>query len=407
MDGSHKAELVVAGAAATAEVTATVASTHAAIQRRIAKTLPPVAPLLLMQRAHAQAIYSAVRFGARLVQAAATVTARQLERRQPTPPAAVTHGFFAAISCAFGDHLAASVPSLAPTMGIFHDGRPVAATPRDLRQAFGPGPGRLVVFLHGLGDTERGWSARGSLPELVDGTGRHTALRLRYNSGLHISENGELLAELLQQLRWAWPTPVSEIMFVGHSMGGLVVRSACETARRMDHDWRHLVTNVFYLGAPHHGSGVERVAAAALGGLSRIPEARPFVELANRRSAGIKDLRYGSVVPEDWAGHPDRRDERQHVDVPLLPTARHHQVGATILPSGLAFADPWIGDVMVPLASALADRPRAGRQPFPQDDSHVIRGVSHPGLAGHPRTEDLLAGHLAGHPAAQRDRAQR
>jgi len=394
MDASHKADLVAAGAAATAEVTATVADTHAAIQRRIAKTLPPAAPLLLLPRAHARAIYSVVRFGARLVQVAATVTARQLERRQPTPPAALTHGFFAGISCAFGDHLASSVPSLAPTMGIFHEGRPVSANPRDLRQAFGSAPGRLVIFLHGLGDTERGWSARGRLPELVEGTGRHTALCLRYNSGLHISDNGELLSRLLQQLLWAWPTPVSDIMFVGHSMGGLVARSACEVARRLDHDWLGLVSHVFYLGTPHHGSGVERVAATALGGLSRIPEARPFVALANRRSAGIKDLRYGSVVPEDWHGHPDGRDERQHRDVPLLPTARHHQVGATILPPGLAFADPWIGDVMVPLASALADRPRAGRRPFPQDDSHVIRGVSHPGLAGHPRTEDLLAEQL-------------
>lgn len=396
MEASHTAAVVAASAGAAAEVTATVAGTHDAIQQRIAKALPPVAPLLLVQRAHAQAIYSVVRFGARFVQAAATFTSRQLERRKPEPVAAVTHGFFAAISCAFGDHMAASVPSLAPTMGIFHEGRPVAATPRDLRQAFGPAPGRLVVFLHGLGDTERGWSSRGTLPELVDRAGGHTALLLRYNSGLHISDNGELLAELLQTLLWAWPTPVSEIILVGHSMGGLVARSACETARRRDHDWGGLVTHVFYLGAPHRGSGVERVAAVALDGLSRIPEARPFVALGNRRSAGIKDLRFGSLVPEDWAGHPDRREEQQHVDVPLLPSARHHQIGATILPSRLAFADPWVGDVMVPLSSALADRPAHNRRPLPQDDSHVVRGVSHPKLLGHPRTQELLAQRLGG-----------
>ncbi len=47
------------------------------------------------------------------------------------------------------------------------------------------------------------------------------------NTGLHISDNGRRLAELLDRLDGCWPVPVEEILLVGHSMGGLINRSAC------------------------------------------------------------------------------------------------------------------------------------------------------------------------------------
>ena len=39
---------------------------------------------------------------------------------------------------------------------------------------------------------------------------------------------------------------------------------------------------------------------------------RPWAEMVNARSVGIKDLRHGAVAEEDWHGHdPDEPGDRQ------------------------------------------------------------------------------------------------
>src|SRR5262245_4977469 len=91
---------------------------------------------------------------------------------------------------------------------------------------------RLAVLVHGLMTTEVVWRMPdgedyGSL--LARDLG-YTPFYVRFNSGLHISENGEALDALLEQLVGAYPQPVEEIALIGHSMGGLVIRSACHAA---------------------------------------------------------------------------------------------------------------------------------------------------------------------------------
>ena len=53
-----------------------------------------------------------------------------------------------------------------------------------------------------------------------------TPIYLLYNSGRHVSTNGQDLSELLEKLLAQWPVPVEELVIVAHSMGGLVARSA-------------------------------------------------------------------------------------------------------------------------------------------------------------------------------------
>ena len=97
---------------------------------------------------------------------------------------------------------------------------------------------------------------------------------------------------------------MGEIALIGHSMGGLVARSACHYAPAGA--WRERVRHVFMLGAPHKGAPLELAANAACHALSRLPETRPFAradQAAQRRRQG---LGYGYVVDEDWEGHdPD------------------------------------------------------------------------------------------------------
>jgi len=205
-----------------------------------------------------------------------------------------------------------------------------------------PGP-KVCVLVHGLGCTEGIFSFPGEGPgaisygtKLRDDLG-FTPFAVRYNTGLPIARNGEGLAALLHDLVAEHPVAVTEIVLIGHSMGGLVIRSACRLPTR----WAALVSHVVYLGTPHDGADLERVAHAASGVLSMIPD--PITRLVGRildlRSRGVKDLRLGASPDEDEAAW-------------WLPTARHHLVAGTLNGDPGHPVSRLLGDVLVRVPSA-------------------------------------------------------
>ena len=88
----------------------------------------------------------------------------------------------------------------------------------------------------------------------------YTPVYLRYNTGRHISENGRDLAETLDAVVAEWAVPVHEVTLIGHSMGGLVARSACHYGA--DSACMAKVRHVFTLGAPHRGAPLEQATNA-------------------------------------------------------------------------------------------------------------------------------------------------
>ena len=198
-----------------------------------------------------------------------------------------------------------------------------------------------------------------------------TPLYLHYNSGRHVSQNGRELAPLLQRLVAHWPVPVEELVIVGHSMGGLVARSACHHAATEGQAWLRRLTKLVFLGTPHHGAPLERGGRRIdlLLGLS--PYVAPFARLGKARSAGITDLRFGNLQDADWVGrdrHAQHSDDRQ--PTPLPPDADTFVLAATLAERPGRVHSAVIGDGLVPLASALGEhrddalalrcRPRTG-----------------------------------------------
>jgi pimeloyl-ACP methyl ester carboxylesterase len=171
---------------------------------------------------------------------------------------------------------------------------------------------RLAVFVHGLFESEHAWRYGGG-PRYGDRLRGWTSVYVRYNSGLHISENGRRLAEELEAL--VAERDVQEIALIGHSMGGLVARSACH----LGGVWTRRVRHVISLGSPHTGAPLESAVHYAAAALGVMPESRPFAAFLRRRSAGIRDLRSGSLVDEDWRDRdPDALRAAVCQEVPLL-----------------------------------------------------------------------------------------
>ena len=134
-----------------------------------------------------------------------------------------------------GDRLERDGSPLQEPMSVRVGGLPVAPDRAALAQAFPQATPRLVVFVHGLMGEEHGWrlGRRQGREDYGSRLARDlgcTPLYVRYNSGRHISENGRSLADLLDAIVAAWPVEVDEVALVGHSMGGLVARSACYRA---------------------------------------------------------------------------------------------------------------------------------------------------------------------------------
>ncbi|MBK7471897.1 MAG: hypothetical protein IPI73_16115 [Betaproteobacteria bacterium] len=140
----------------------------------------------------------------------------------------------------------------------------------------------------------------------------YAPLYLHYNSGRHISTNGREFAALMETLVQAWPAPIAELVIVGHSMGGLIARSAPACRARFRE-------RLAATGEKAQSSSARLIAAPlsewrALGRHlpGRQPYTAPFSRLGKIRSAGVTDLRYGELPDEDWVGRDRFARSRDH-----------------------------------------------------------------------------------------------
>ncbi len=300
----------------------------------------------------------------------------------------------------WGDDLGRHEDRLEITLSIRdRGGAPVTIGP-DLARVFPAATDRLVVLVHGLVETERCWHGTETEPGLAEALEDHadlTAVSIRYNSGLRVSENGMRLAMLLEEVHSEWSVPVQSIALIGHSMGGLVVRSACEIARTSGHRWIEDVGDVVTVGAPHHGSPLEKVANVAAWGLGVASETKPLAEFVNERSVGIKDLRFGAIGEDDWRGvDPDALLRNTVRSRPLPPGIDHHFV------TGVVTSDPThpvgntVGDLVVRPGSGTGDQHHGPR------NTVVIGGKNHFGLLHAPAVISRVMDWLLASPVRDR-----
>jgi pimeloyl-ACP methyl ester carboxylesterase len=307
----------------------------------------------------------------------------------------------AAVNGLIGDTLERSQSALVQPMSLRVGGEPVGTGSDELAAAYPNAGPRVAIFLHGLMETEFSWrwgaqrtgDTYGALLQRELGL---TPVYVRYNSGRRISENGRSLADLIDRLVAGWPVPVTEVALIGHSMGGLVARSAAHRADLDRLTWPTLVRQIVSLGTPHMGAPLEQAVHYASAGLNMLPETRPFSRFLRRRSGGIRDLRQGSLVDEDWRDRdPDVLRAAAIAEVPLLSGATHCFVTATITRSPRHPLGRVIGDCLVLQASG-SGRSRTRRLAFEEEYGHHVGGAHHFALLNHPAVYDKLRVWLAG-----------
>jgi pimeloyl-ACP methyl ester carboxylesterase len=294
-----------------------------------------------------------------------------------------------------GDTLEREGNDLAEPMSARLGGR--AVDPAEFAAAIQEPTGHLVVFAHGLMESEFAWRLGGAEPygARLRGELGYTPVELRYNTGRHISENGSALADLLEELVEAWPVEVERIALVGHSMGGLVSRSACHQAAERGDAWVERVRHVISLGSPHMGAPLAQGVHWASAALHALPETRPLANFLRRRSAGIRDLRHGSLVDADWRDRdPDALRAIACEEVPLLDGATHCFVAATVTANPRHPVGRLVGDYLVLEASA-SGRSRSRRIPFEAEHGMVVGGTHHIALLNHPTVYERLRDWLA------------
>lgn len=321
------------------------------------------------------------------------------------PPRPEREALVAVLNGVLGDHLAASGNPLAITLALRHGGQALPLQPEALaswlqaRQL--TASGTVLVLMHGLCMNDLQWQRKNS-----EGSQDHGALLapalgalplyLHANTGLPIAENGRQFAALMQQLVSAWPVPVQRVVLLGHSMGGLIARSALHQSAGQA--WTTLCSDLVCMGSPHHGAPLERAGHGVDLLLGAMPftsrYTAPLARLGRVRSAGITDLRHGLLdadgsaiplptgpaAPRCWA-------LAGTLDAATDDTARTLKQRAL----GKAF-----GDGMVPLASALGQHTKpAMRLAFAPERQAVLYGTGHLDLLSSPAAAQQLRQWLA------------
>ena len=405
------------------ETTGLVERTHMSVIDRSVGHVPPVEPVESVaneigeaQKVIAQSVYQAVRGvneGVRMLVNGVTAPLEDLTEMFADAPEfehdtmkKVTWGVdqLQAFANGYGGHYFRSRNNpLEIQMHLRVDGQEVPLTKEALQRARPNASPKVAVLVHGLACTEWVWGmksdefygdAKLDFAQRLENDCGYTSLYVRYNSGRPIAESAQDLNELLQALTAVYPVEISEIVLLGHSMGGLVIRGAAHRANIEGNAWVNSLKKVFCIGSPHLGLPVEQ-SANALGELfSRIPTAATEVigEIFQTRSDGIKDLRYGYTVEEGKAElNTTELSEGGILALPCVDGVAYYSLAATLMEDPEHPVSRFLGDWLVRLPSAKGE---ASTESLAFDDHKFFGGMNHIALANHPSVYDTVRGWL-------------
>ncbi len=289
--------------------------------------------------------------------------------------------FLAALNGVVGDHLEDVKNSLRIDMELLVRNKLLPLTAEAAKHRIPEvSSGRIMLVVHGSCMSAQQWKSgdKNSAQDLADAAGYETVF-INYNSGLHISLNGQKLAKAIEDLHSIWPVPVTDVSFLCHSMGGLVSRSALSYAQDAGSAWCQQVKHMMFLGTPHHGAPLEQGGNWLEILLEHIPYTAPLAKLAQIRSNGVTDLRFGYLRDEDWQGTDGQAVSARHRSaVPLPESVDCFAVAGCLQDKSKYFSDHLLGDGLVPVNSAIGKHSDPTLHlNFSRDNILVVQRLNH------------------------------
>lgn len=284
----------------------------------------------------------------------------------------------AALNGVVGDYLAEQNNPLAIPMRLKYKGVPLNINDENINNQIPDFNGKLIVLVHGLCMNDQQWLYKNHNhgEKLAEDIG-YTPVYLNYNTGLHISFNGQGFSDILEQL--VSKISVDGFIILAHSMGGLVTRSACYYGEIKNYKWPRLLKKQIFLGTPHHGAPLEKGGNWVNILLDYFPHSAPFSKLPKIRSAGITDLRYGYLRDEDWSSC-DRFDNvvENKSPIPLPENVQSYAIAATLGTEQSNVKNSVVGDGLVPVNSALGKHSLDKYcLSFPESSQFIAYGLNH------------------------------
>lgn len=305
-------------------------------------------------------------------------------RNPPLQAKAIPSPVLSAVNGAFGDYLLRNRNPLALRMGFYQNGKPLAMRPAAIQSHHAQLTNKIVVFVHGLCCDESSWDyfhkddAPDSAPygQKLQALG-YTPFYLRYNTGIKVPQNGRMLSQMLSKLCHAYPHPISQIVLIGHSMGGLVSRSAIEHGMQHKSEWTSHLTHLFCLGSPHLGAPLEKAVHIGTTMLNAFAVTQPLAAMIDDRSIGIQNLRHGKTAHHNADANTPTRPLHSHF----------HFIGSSMGRGRKDLISQLVGDGLVMLDSATAGHLA--------DDVTELEKVNHIQLLNHPQVYAAIAAKLA------------
>lgn len=375
--------------------------------KRIPVLKAAVAPLEHIQQRITHGIYQAVRQAGSLLLQSAIQLEQQLDEEQhprlqragtDSPAGAAVQS---AINGAIGDYLEQTNNALSLDMAFYQNQQALELSHEALRTAYPHATNKLCILVHGVCCNESAWQlfseqhwqqTHVDFGQFLQRDFGYTPFYLRYNSGRHISDNGRDLDRLIEQLCEAYPVAIEDIVLIGHSMGGLVSRSATHYASTSHTQWHTKLSHVICLGSPHLGAPLEQVAHLGTALLEQLPMTQGIAKIIKQRSLGIKDLRYGYVTDEDWKDQDqDDLSGNRRIRAMQLQHVHYGFIGGSLSQSVEHPIAHSLGDLLVPVKSATGNH---SEEPLAVPHSpgyfKLFGSINHLALPNHPKVYEQI-----------------
>ncbi len=260
-------------------------------------------------------------------------------------------------------------------MGFYKNNKRIELTAEGLKNCFGgkQPTKKVCILIHGLTNNETIWSFsnQSDYGTFLQEDLQYTPLYLRYNTGLHISDNGKAFANTMEQLHENYPIEIEEVTIIAHSMGGLITHSACYYAQLEQNSWTQKLKNIFLLATPHFGSFLEKFANVTTNILEKVPNwpTRMVGKILNLRSAGIKDLRFGYLTEDEWNSEdPDKLLKNNKKPISKLEGVNYYVISGRLTHEEKHWVSYLFGDILVSKRSATARSKNTKEFNFPLEN---------------------------------------